>query len=63
MYMEEILSEIKVTLILDKIKSYKTECIQHVNRMPRCRLKNLLNNVAPLDIRNQGRPLKRLLEE
>jgi hypothetical protein len=22
-----------------------------------------LNNVAPLDIRNQGRPLKRLLEE
>jgi hypothetical protein len=31
--------------------------------MPRSRLPNLLTNYAPRGIRNQGRPLKRLLDE
>jgi hypothetical protein len=31
--------------------------------MPRSRLPNLLAKHAPRDIRNQGRPLKRLLDE
>jgi hypothetical protein len=34
---EEILNEIKVTSMLDKITSYKSDWIQHVNRMPRSR--------------------------
>jgi hypothetical protein len=31
--------------------------------MPRYRLQNLLTKYAPRSIRNQGRPLKRLLDE
>jgi hypothetical protein len=57
---EEILKELK---ILDKITSYKSDWIQHINRMPRSRLPNLLTKYTPRDIRNHGRPLKRLLEE
>jgi hypothetical protein len=49
--------------VLDEIKSYKTECIQHVKRMPPSRLSNLLRKYAPGGIRNQGRPLRRLLDE
>jgi hypothetical protein len=60
---EEILNELKVTSILDKITGYKSDWIQHVNRMPRSRLPNLLTKYAPGGIRNQGRPLKRLLDE
>jgi hypothetical protein len=60
---EEILNELKVTSILDTITSYKSDCIQHINRMPRSRLPNLLTKYAPRGIRNHGRPLKRLLEE
>jgi hypothetical protein len=60
---EEILNELKVTSILDKITSYKRDWILHANRMPRSRLPNLLTKYAPRGIRNQGRPLKRLLEE
>jgi hypothetical protein len=59
---EEILHILKVNSILDKIKSYKTECIQHVKRIPPSRLANLLRKYALRGIRNQGRPL-RLLDE
>jgi hypothetical protein len=47
----------------NKITSYKSDWIQHINRMPRSRLLNSLTKYAPRDIRNHGRPLKRLLEE
>jgi hypothetical protein len=60
--MEEILNEL-LTSILDKITSYKSDWVQHVNRMPRSRLPNLLTKHAPRGIKNQGRPLKRLLDE
>jgi hypothetical protein len=60
---EEILNELNVTSILDKITSYKSDCIQHVNRMPRSILPNLLIHYALRGIRNQDRSLKRLLDE
>jgi hypothetical protein len=60
---DEILYELKVTSILDNITSYKSEWIQHVNRIPRSRLPNLLTKFAPRGIRNQTRPLKRPLYE
>jgi hypothetical protein len=57
---DEILNELKVTSILDKIASYTRDWIQHVNQMLRSRLPNL-TKYAPRGIRNQGRSLKRLL--
>jgi hypothetical protein len=60
---EEILNELKITSILDKIISYKSDWIQHTNRMPRSRLPNLLTEYTPRGVRNQGRPMKRLLDE
>jgi hypothetical protein len=36
---------------------------QHINLIPRSRLPNLLTKYAPRGIRNQGRPMKRLLDE
>jgi hypothetical protein len=60
---EKVLTELNVTSILEKIASYKSDWIQNINRMPRSKLSNLLTEYAPRGIRNQGRPLKRLLEE
>jgi hypothetical protein len=51
---EEILNKLKVTSILDKITSYKSDWIQHINRMPGSRLPNLSTKYAPRGIRNQG---------
>jgi hypothetical protein len=50
---EEILNELEVTSILDKITSYKSDWIQHINGMPRSRLLNLTKYV-PRCIRNQA---------
>jgi hypothetical protein len=61
--MKKILNELKVTSILEEITSYKNDWIQHINPMPRSRLPNLLTKYAPRATRNQGRPLKILLEE
>jgi hypothetical protein len=41
----EVLNELNVTLILDKFSNYKTERIQHVNRMSRSTLPNLLKDM------------------
>jgi hypothetical protein len=60
---EEITNELKVTSVFDKITSYKSDWMQHINRIPGSRLPNLLTKYTPRDTRNQGRPLKRLLEE
>jgi hypothetical protein len=54
---------IKQTSILDKITGYKNDWIQHVNRIPRSRLPNLLTKYAPRSKRNRNWPLNRLLEE
>jgi hypothetical protein len=56
----QIAKEFKITPILDKLLEYKTNWIQHVNRMPRNRLPRLMKHYSPTGRRNHGRPLKRL---
>jgi hypothetical protein len=58
----QIAKELNVTPVLDKIQDYKRNWIQHVNRMPRNRLPRLIKNYIPKGRRNQGGPLKRLLD-
>jgi hypothetical protein len=55
----EIAKELNTTPVLDKIQDDKRNWIQHVNRRPRNRLHRLIK-IHPK--RNQGRPLKRLLD-
>jgi hypothetical protein len=54
--------ELKITPILDKLLEYKSNWIQHVNRMPRNRLPRIMKCYSPTGRRNHGRPLKRLLD-
>jgi hypothetical protein len=56
----EIAKELNTTPVLDKIQDYKRNWIQHVNRKPLNRLHRLIKNTPQK--RNQGRPLKRLLD-
>jgi hypothetical protein len=58
----EIAKELNLTPVLNKIQDYKRNWIQDVNRRPRNRLLRLIKNYAPKGRRNQGRPLKRLLD-
>jgi hypothetical protein len=55
-------NELNITPVLDKIQSYNTNWIRHVNKMPRNRLPRLLENCTPKGRSNQGRLLKRLLD-
>jgi hypothetical protein len=57
----KIAKELKITLILDKLLEYKRNWI-HVNRMPRNRLPRVMKHYSPAGRRNNGRPLKRLLD-
>ena len=58
----QIAKELKITPILDKLLEYKRNWIQHVNRMPRNRIPRIMKHYSPTGRRNQGRPLKRLLD-
>jgi hypothetical protein len=58
----QIANELKITPILDKLLEYKSNWIQHVNRMPRNRLPRVMKDYSPTGRRNHGRPLKRLLD-
>jgi len=58
----QIVKELKITPILDKLLEYKRTWIQHVNRMPRNRLPRVMKHYCPTGRRNHGRPLKRLLD-
>jgi hypothetical protein len=58
----EIEKKWNITPVLDKIQGYKRNWIQHVNRIPRNILHRLIKNYTPKGRRNQGRPLKRLLD-
>jgi hypothetical protein len=58
----EIANELNITRGLDKTQDCKRNWIQHVNRMPRNRLPRLIKHYIPKGRRNQGRPLKRLLD-
>jgi len=59
----QIAKDLKITLILDKLLEYKRTWIQHVNRMPRNRLRRVMKYYSPTGRRNHGRPLKRLLDK
>jgi ABC-type ATPase involved in cell division len=54
--------QLNITPVLDKIQNYKRNWIQDVNRMPHNRLHRLIQNYTLKGRRNQGRPLKRLLD-
>jgi len=58
----QIVKELKITRILDKLLEYKRNWIQHINRMPRNRLPRVMKHYCPTGRRNHGRPLKRLLD-
>ena len=54
--------EINVTTVLDKIQEYRGKLLKHMNRMPRNKLLRIITNYRPKGRRNQGDPLKRLLD-
>ena len=56
----QIVKELKITRILDKLQEYKRNWVHHVNRMPRNRLPRVMKQYSPTGRRNHGRPLKRL---
>ena len=56
----QIMKELKITPILDKLLEYKRKWIQHVNRMPCTRLPRVVKHYSPTGRRNHGRPLKRV---
>jgi hypothetical protein len=58
----QIVKELKITPILDKLLEYKRNWIQHINRIPRNRLPRVMKRYSPTGRRNHGRPLKRLLD-
>jgi hypothetical protein len=58
----QICKGVKITPILDKLLEYKSNWIQHVNRMPRNRLPRVMKHYFLTGRRNHGRPLKRLLD-
>jgi hypothetical protein len=58
----QISKELKTTTILDKLLECKRNWIQHVNRMPHNRLPRVMKHYSPTGRRNNGRPLKRLLD-
>jgi hypothetical protein len=55
----QIVKELKLTPILNKLLEYKRKWIKHVNRMPRNRLPRILKNYSPTGRRKHGRLLKR----
>jgi hypothetical protein len=58
----EILEELKVNPIQDKISNYKTDWRDHVNRMSRSRLPKLITQYIPKGRRDRGRPMKKLTD-
>ena len=58
----QIVKDLKITPILDKLQEYKRNWILHVNRMRRNRLPRVMKQYSPTGGRNHGRLLKRLLD-
>jgi hypothetical protein len=58
----QIIKELKITPILEKLLEYKRNWIQHVNSMPRNGLPGVMKHYSPTGRRNYGRSLKRLLD-
>jgi uncharacterized protein YcaQ len=57
----ETAKEVNINRGLEKVQDYRRNGIQHVNRMPHNRLPRKVK-YRPKGRRNQGRPLKRLLD-
>jgi hypothetical protein len=60
---EEILEELHVTPLEDKLCTYRHKWFQHVHRMEDNRLPKQLLNYHPKGRRQLGKPLKRLLDD
>jgi hypothetical protein len=60
---EEILEELHVTPLEDKLCTYRHKWFQHVLRMEDNRLPEQLLNYHPIGRRRTGRPLKTLLDD
>jgi hypothetical protein len=58
----EIARELNINPGLEKVQDYRRNGIQHVNRMPHNRLLRIVKYYRPKGRRNQGRPLKILLD-
>ena len=58
----EIAKELNITPGLDRIQEYRRNWLQHMNRMPHDSLPRILKNYRPTGRRNQGKPIKRLLD-
>ena len=58
----EVIKELKITPVLEKLENHKTKWIRHVNRMTNDRLPKIMKNYRPLGTRRRGRPMKRLLD-
>jgi hypothetical protein len=54
--------ELKIQPFVEKINSYKNKWIQHVRRMDRAGLLHAILKYQPAGRRDQGRPLKGLLD-
>jgi hypothetical protein len=59
---QDITEELKIQPVMEKINNYKNKWIQHVRRMDRARLPRGILKYQPAGRRDQGRPLKRLLD-
>jgi hypothetical protein len=58
----EIARELNITPVLDKIQEHRRNCLQLINRKHRHRLQGIIKNYRPKSRRNQGWPLKTLLD-
>jgi hypothetical protein len=60
---EEILEELKVEPIDEKLRRYKSNWLRQVKKMHSNRMPNVMLNYRPTGWRRLGRPLKRLSEK
>jgi len=60
---EEILYELKVGPVDEKLIGYKSNCLRHITRMNYNRMPKIMLKCGPNERRRLGRPLKRLLDE
>jgi hypothetical protein len=60
---EEILEELKVEPVKEKLRRYKSNWSRHVTRMNNNRITKIILTCRPNGRRQLARPLKRLLDE
>jgi hypothetical protein len=58
----DITEELTIQPVMEKINNYKNRWDQHFRRMDRARLPHAILKYQPAGRKNQGRPLKRLLD-